>query len=175
MARSGWLLFGPLQWIRYVNKHVKVKAGRDEEHRGHVLTVDPVSASVVLVNFGEEGTVSVRVVMGHAVEEVEVLQQADMETTARLSAVLLLPDSSRFSVGELQRRKECVRRWLEKNRVPVENDYGSEALKVGGTLTVMPPYGPDDCQGSNEIILSRVQKLLLMNPATLDGPGDGSE
>lgn len=42
--QCGWPLLGPLQWIRYVNKQVKVKAGKDEELRGWLLTVDPVSA-----------------------------------------------------------------------------------------------------------------------------------
>lgn len=42
--QCGWPLLGPLQWTRYVNKQVVVKAGKDEEHRGWLLTVDPVSA-----------------------------------------------------------------------------------------------------------------------------------
>lgn len=40
----GWSLLGPLQWIRYVHKQVRVKAGKDEELCGWLLTVDPVSA-----------------------------------------------------------------------------------------------------------------------------------
>lgn len=42
--QCGWSHLGPLQWMRYVNKQVKVKAGKDEEPRGWLLTVDPVSA-----------------------------------------------------------------------------------------------------------------------------------
>uniref|UniRef100_A0A3B5AQQ1 Gem-associated protein 6 Sm-like domain-containing protein n=1 Tax=Stegastes partitus TaxID=144197 RepID=A0A3B5AQQ1_9TELE len=46
MSQSGrgWPLLGPLQWIRYTDKQVKVKAAKEEEHRGWMLTVDPVSA-----------------------------------------------------------------------------------------------------------------------------------
>lgn len=42
--QSDWPLLGPLHWTRYVNTHVTVKAGKDEEFRGWLLTVDPVSA-----------------------------------------------------------------------------------------------------------------------------------
>jgi len=31
---------------------------------------------------------------------------------------------------------------------------------VAGVLTVDPPYGPEECSSSNEIILSRVQGLI---------------
>ncbi|KAM6907930.1 gem-associated protein 6 [Lycodopsis pacificus] len=157
--QCGWPLLGPLQWMRYVNKQVKVKAGKDEERRGWLLTVDPVSASLVLVNFGEEeGRASVQVVMGHAVEEVEVLQEADEETTERLRTSFLPPETRTLDPAELRRRRGGVRRWLEKNRFPVEEE--GDELKVAGVLTITAPYGPEDCCSSNQIILDRIQKLI---------------
>ncbi|XP_056289898.1 gem-associated protein 6 [Pseudoliparis swirei] len=155
-----WSLLGPLQWMRYVNKQVKVKAGKDEERRGWLLTVDPVSASLVLVDFGEEegGRASVQVVMGHAVEQVEVLQEADEETTVRLQTSFLPPETHSLDPAELRRRRGVVRRWLEKNRLPVEEE--GDELTVAGALTIVAPYGPEDCRSSNQIILDRIQKLL---------------
>lgn len=44
MMQCGWPLMGPLRWLHYVNKEVKVRAGKGEEHRGWLLSVDPVSA-----------------------------------------------------------------------------------------------------------------------------------
>lgn len=44
MTPCDWCRLGPLQWCRYVNKQVAVKAGKDVQHRGWLLTVDPVSA-----------------------------------------------------------------------------------------------------------------------------------
>ncbi|XP_029949088.1 gem-associated protein 6-like [Salarias fasciatus] len=152
-----WLLLGPLQWFSYVHKQVKVKLGRDEEHRGWLVTVDPVSASLVLVNFTERGA-SVRVVMGHAVEEVEVLREADPETTELLCTYFLPLETPKLDPEDLKRRRECVRRWLEKNRLPVEEN-GNE-LRVAGVLTITAPYGPEDCCSSNQIILDRIQRLI---------------
>ncbi|XP_068176739.1 gem-associated protein 6 [Antennarius striatus] len=155
--QCGWPLLGPLQWLRYVSKQVKVTVGRDEEFRGWLLTVDPVSASLVLVTFREEGGASVQVVMGHAVGEVEVLQEADEETAARLGASFP-PQRCDLDPEELRRRRRRVRSWLEKNWVPVCED--GEDLRVAGVLTVTPPYGPENCFSSNQIILDRIQTLI---------------
>ncbi|KAM3865341.1 gem-associated protein 6 [Diretmus argenteus] len=166
-----WPLLGPLDWLHYVNKEVTVRAGQD--HRGWMVTVDPVSASVVLVSFDEVGGASVRVVMGHAVEEVQVLREADEETAERLRVVFLPRETRRFSPEEQRRRKESVRRWLERNRVPVEDD--GETLRVADVLTVAAPYGAEDCRSSNEIILARIQTLLEKNPENPTVGSDQSE
>ncbi|XP_070841166.1 gem-associated protein 6 [Chaetodon trifascialis] len=167
--QSGWPLLGPLQWIRYVNKQVMVKAGK-EEHRGWLLTVDPVSASLVLVNFREEGGASVQVVMGHAVEEVQVLQEADEKTTERLQTSFLPARTARLDLEELRRRKEGVRRWLEKNRVPVSEE--GDDLRVAGVLTITAPYRPEDCLSANQIILDRIQKLIQIQSHHPDNDPD---
>lgn len=39
-----WPLLGPLVWSRYVTKQVMVTVGNQEELRGWLQTVDPVSA-----------------------------------------------------------------------------------------------------------------------------------
>lgn len=160
--QCAWSLLGPLQWMRYVNTKVTVKAGKDEEHRGWLLTVDPVSASLVLMNFREEGGASVQVVMGHAVEEVEVLQEADEDTTERLRTSFLPPKTCKLDPEELRRRRGVIQRWLEKNRIPVEE--AGDKLRVAGVLTITAPYGPEDCCSANQIILDRIQKLIQMKP-----------
>nr|XP_015829744.2 gem-associated protein 6 [Nothobranchius furzeri] len=164
VMQRGWLHSGPLLWLQYVDKNVKLKVGKHEEHRGWLLTVDPVSASVVLVNFREDGA-SVRVVMGHAVEDVEVLQESDPETAERLRLFLLPPTTSSLDPEELSRRRMGVYRWLEKNRVPVEED--GDSLRVAGALTILAPYRPEDCCSSNQIILDRIQRLIQSQPHLL--------
>lgn len=121
------------------------------------------SCSVVLVNFSEEGEgpAKVQVVMGHVVKEVEILQEADQETTRRLQTCFMPPSVmavSQTDPEELTRRRDAVRQWLEKNRVPVQEE-GAE-LRVAGVLTITAPYRPSDCISSNQIILDRIQKLV---------------
>lgn len=113
----------------------------------------------------------VQVVMGHAVEEVQVLQEADEEMTKHLQTSFLPSRICRQSLEELKRRRGSVRRWLERNRVPVVEE--GDELRVAGVLTITAPYGPADCCSSNQIILDRIQKLiqsLSQSPPQSDGP-----
>ncbi|KAI1896935.1 hypothetical protein AGOR_G00100010 [Albula goreensis] len=160
-----WCQKNPLEWNKYINKEVKVTADEKQQYQGWVFTVDPVSASVVLVNFQNTGKISVAVVMGHAVEGVEVLQEGDDTMAGRLSAVFMPEGWQVLSKEELERKKGCLRAWLEKNLIPVTEE--GETLRVAGVLTVNPPYDPKDCSSSNEIILSRVQSLVESNPGNV--------
>ncbi|XP_054881643.1 gem-associated protein 6-like [Poeciliopsis prolifica] len=160
--QCGWLHSGPRLWLRCVHRQVMVTAGkRREEHRGWLLTVDPVSHSVALVSFGEDGA-SVRVVLGHAVQHVEVLEEPDPDTEERLRSLLPPPEAGGPDSDERRRRRSGVRRWLQQNRVPVEED-GND-LRVARVLTIRAPYRPDDCSSANQIILDRVQRLLRVQP-----------
>ncbi|KAM4594166.1 gem-associated protein 6 [Fundulus diaphanus] len=156
-----WLHSGPQLWLRCVHRQVRLRTGKQEEHRGWLLTVDPVSHSVVLLNFREDGA-SVRVVMGHAVKHVEVLQEPDQEMAERLRSFFLPPNTLSLDPEELLRRRLTVCRWLQKNRLPVEED--GDELRVAGVLTIKAPYGPEDCCSSNQIILERIQRLVQLQP-----------
>ena len=98
------------------------------------------------------------VVMGHAVEQVQVLQEADEETAERLKTSFLPPRTCCLEPEELRKRMGHVRSWLEKNQVPVEEE--GDELRVAGVLTIRAPYKPEDCFSSNQIILDRIQNLI---------------
>ncbi|XP_006638616.1 gem-associated protein 6 [Lepisosteus oculatus] len=160
-----WCKKKPLEWYEYLNKEVKVKVVEKQEYRGWVFTVDPVSGNVVLMNFEEDGKTSIVAVMGHAVEAVEVLRDGDDAVAERLRSVLMPARRQAYSGEELATRKASLRAWLEKNWVPVtEEGLEGGKLCVAGVLTIDPPYGPEDCSSTNEIILSRVQSLIESNP-----------
>ncbi|KAM9195322.1 gem-associated protein 6 isoform 1-T1 [Mergus octosetaceus] len=158
---NDWQMKSPLDWETYVDKRVKVAAAEKNEYEGWVLTVDPVSANVVLANFPENRRVSIVVVLGHAVQEVDVLQEADDEMKARLSCIFAPEESKVYSPEEMDKRKNDLKSWLEANHIPVtEQGESGRTLCVAGVLTVDPPYGPEECSSSNEIILSRIQGLI---------------
>lgn len=55
--------------------------------------------------------------------------------------------------------KEALKKWFHESRIPVnENSYG--CLLVLNEIVVEPPYRPENCSGTNEVMLWRVQKLL---------------
>ncbi|TFK02484.1 neurofilament heavy polypeptide [Platysternon megacephalum] len=158
---SEWQRKSPLEWQTYVNKEVKVTAAEKHEYKGWVLTIDPVSANVVLVKLVEDGKVCVSVILGHAVQKVEIVNEGDDEMKERLAHLFMPEESKAYGHEELVKRKSSLKTWLETNHIPVtEQGESQRTLCVAGVLTIDPPYGPEDCSSSNEIILSRVQSLI---------------
>ncbi|XP_059696879.1 gem-associated protein 6 isoform X1 [Haemorhous mexicanus] len=158
---NDWQRKSPLDWETYVNKLVKVVAVEKHEYEGWVLTVDPVSATIVLATFPENEKGFLSFVMGHAVQEVEILQEGDSDMKQRLACILAPEESQAYSAEELEKRKNALKTWLETNHIPVgEQGELGRTLSVAGVLSIEPPYGPEQCSSTNEIILARVQGLL---------------
>ncbi|NXB73127.1 GEMI6 protein, partial [Donacobius atricapilla] len=158
---NDWQRKSPLEWETYVNKLVKVVAVEKHEYEGWVLTVDPVSATIVLATLPENQKGSISFVMGHAVLEVRILREGDGDTEQRLARILAPEQSQAYSPEELESRKKALKTWLETNHIPVgEQGELGRTLSVAGVLTIEPPYGPEQCSSANEIILARVQGLL---------------
>lgn len=122
--------------------------------------------SIVLVTFLEDGSLSVTGIMGHAVRSVTADTEAELDGDGRqqetLARLFESPDSSEaYSPELLQKRKDSLKQWLEKNHVPVaELGDAPSKLCVAGALTIEPPYRPEDCSCANEIILARIQDLI---------------
>ncbi|XP_043400159.1 gem-associated protein 6 isoform X2 [Chelonia mydas] len=117
--------------------------------------------SVVLVKLMEDGKVCVSVILGHAVQKVEIVNEGDDETKEQLAHLFMPEESRAYGHEELEKRKSSLKTWLETNHIPVtEQGESQRTLCVAGVLTIDPPYGPEDCSSSNEIILSRVQSLI---------------
>ncbi|KGL77561.1 Gem-associated protein 6, partial [Tinamus guttatus] len=102
---NDWQRKSPLDWQGYVDKQVKVAAAEEHEYEGWVLTVDPVSANIVLASFSESEKVVISVVSGHAIQEVQILKEADEEMKQRLSRIFAPEESKPYSPEELEQRK----------------------------------------------------------------------
>ncbi|KAK2869539.1 hypothetical protein Q7C36_001410 [Tachysurus vachellii] len=157
-----WRNVLPQEWFKCVNQEVKVTAHDKQQYEGFVYTVDPVSASLVLVTFEEKRNASVRVVSGHAVRDMQILRAGDEETEKMMRSLFTPAASQEFSTEELEERKKDLRAWLEKNLIPVTDE--GDVLRVADVLTISAPYGPEQCSSINEIILARVQSLVENKP-----------
>ncbi|XP_060104613.1 gem-associated protein 6 [Heteronotia binoei] len=156
-----WQKKTPLEWLTYVNKEVNVLAAEKHKYQGWVLTVDPVSANILLAHPLENGKMSISAVLGHAVQDVEILAEADDEIKEKLAHLFMPEQRQRYSQEELEKKKTSLKDWLETNHIPVKEQGESQTmLCVAGVLTIDSPYRPEDCSSSNEIILSRVQGLI---------------
>lgn len=166
---SEWTKKSPLELEDYVYKEVRVIAS-EKEYRGWLLTTDPVSANIVLVNFLEDGSLSVTGIMGHAVQTVEIVGEGDHRVREKLTHLFMSGDCAVYSPEDLEQRKNSLKKWLEKNHIPItEQGESQRTLCVAGVLTIEPPYCPENCSSSNEIILSRVQDLIQGHLAASQG------
>ncbi|KAK3533319.1 hypothetical protein QTP70_016036 [Hemibagrus guttatus] len=163
-----WRNMLPQEWFKYVNQEVKVTAQDKQQYEGRVYTVDPVSASLVLVTFEEKRNASVRVISGHAVSDVQLLRPGDEDTEKKMRSLFTPAGCQEFSTEELEERKKNLRAWLEKNLIPVMEE--GDVLRVANVLTISAPYGPEQCSSSNEIILARVQSLVENKPGRENQP-----
>ena len=149
----------PLEWEDYVYKEVMVIAC-EKEYKGWLLTTDPVSANIVLVNFLEDGRLSVTGIMGHSVQTVETISEGNHRVHETLMHVFASGDCKGYSPEDLEEKRTSLKKWLEKNHIPVTEQGMQKGLCVAGVLTIDPPYAPENCSSSNEIILSRIQDLI---------------
>lgn len=138
------------------------------EHVGIVYTVDPVSQTYVLANFEEERT-KLDLVMGHAITSVCVLSD-NMESRKQLLDGLFRPAvENHLSEDDIKKRQSVVKAWLLKNRLPVDvGGVHGELLSVADALVIQPPYGPENCVSTNEIILGKIQGLIKNMPPDQD-------
>lgn len=167
----------PAQWMQYVSKKVCILTENGHEHIGWVFTIDPVSSSFVLAQFSVDNKTEIEIVMGHAVKKVTILDVENAEENSplkeemiheKLNSLFVHELSSQCSDSDLLIRKEQLRTWLLKNRLPVK-EKDDHSLCIADAVTVAPPYTSDACASVNEIILAKIQGLIKNMPKESDG------
>ncbi|OWF51809.1 gem-associated protein 6-like isoform X1 [Mizuhopecten yessoensis] len=155
----------PEQWLQYMNKEVLVVTEDGSEWSGWVYTVDPVSESMVLFQFEEERT-RMEIVMGHAIRNVTILNSETQTHKDKFDKLFRTREQESFSEEEIERRRNVLKLWLVKNLLPVSTTGNNgEILSISDALYIEPPYGPENCRSTNEIILGRIQGLIKNMPA----------
>ncbi|KAK6636242.1 hypothetical protein RUM43_009900 [Polyplax serrata] len=153
-------LTDPTEQLKYIDKNVRLVLVTGDVLIGTVYTIDPVSQSIVLtVGNNETSKPTVTVVMKHAIQSMEFALDGKPNLNVILEEIL--------TTGETSTSTKClkaeVKRWLEKNMIPVIEQ--ADILKIDN-LEIHPPYGPDQCFSGNPIVLLRVQGLLRQMPMT---------
>ena len=161
----------PSEWLQYIYKEISVTSSDGETHAGRCYTIDPVSQSIVLAKFDGDELYGLKMITGHAVANIAVLDEDTETFRGRLDA-LFKPSAqshAKHSASELRAKRDRLKQWLQKNFIPVEvSGEGGRLLDVSGVLTVAPPYDADSCQCANEVVLGKVQGLIKSLPSDLD-------
>lgn len=156
----------PEEWMQYVYKKVSILLDDGEEKCGYVYTIDPVSETLVVVNFSEDDQPIIDLVMQPAISSVTVLSE-DVEVNKHKLDNLFRPAGhNKLAEEDVSRRQVSVKSWLQKNRLPVE--VSGEILTVAEALVIQPPYQAENCICTNEIILGKIQGLIKNMPADQD-------
>lgn len=167
----------PAELMQYVHKRVVIRTADGANHTGHVYTIDPVSFTFVLLTYENEATTSVgseaclpktqhvELVLGHSVQSIGVIDDG-IDHSSHME--LLFKSNSHMTLTEDQlcRRRDRLCSWLAENRFPAKiMESQPDTVSVGGdVLLIQPPYYPENCLSTNEIILSRVQSLISRMP-----------
>lgn len=155
----------PEDFMQYLNKQVSVLKEDGKEVTGWVYTIDPVSESFVLLSFTDDKT-QLDIVMGPSVRQVSVLDENSETYKKRIEAMFRPPEVETLSEDELEKRKNVLKSWLLKNRLPVQvAGNNGELLSISDALFIEPPYGVENCRSTNEIILGRIQGLIKNMPS----------
>lgn len=157
---ESWSALSNVALRKFVDKKISIRLSDNSRKVGWVHAIDPVTRTVVLQEETEESNAKkLTFVLGHAISLV-VLEESE-GPRPQMADFLGAEKTREFSQDELLKRKGELVEWLTKNRIPVtENLEDSSILSVMGVLFVEPPYDPDCCRCSNEIILDRIQKLI---------------
>ena len=61
----------------------------------------------------------------------------------------------------LQIQRDRLIDWLVKNHLPVRLDSMTGVINILDSVFICSPYGVEQCESTNEIILERVRQLVL--------------
>ena len=101
---------------------------------------------------------SIKLVIGSSIRCLKILKASPV------SARNLITESSNLSANcqprdDMKQLKESLKQWLIESHVPVnENIYG--CLLVLNEISISAPYQPENCSGTNQVMLWRVQKMV---------------
>lgn len=105
---------------------------------------------------------SIKLIIGSSIKYLKIVKLTSANTRAPISEEnngMHVAGASSQSSEDWKQLKEALKKWFHESRIPVnENNYG--CLLVLNEIVVGPPYRPENCSGTNEVMLWRVQKLL---------------
>lgn len=152
----------PHKLWNYVNKRVILSTSEGVSYEGYVYTIDPVTHSWVLFSCSnDEDThkMNVVIVMNTSVTDVNVFDEECPSWVLDMMSQYGKIHEIDLSASQIAERRDAVCRWFGANRIPVNKSADTLTI-ANGTVTIEPPYFPENCSSSNEIILCRWQSWL---------------
>lgn len=147
--------------FEYVNKYVSLTCKSNRKQiNGWVYTIDPVTLSIVLIEFENDELIQVNVING---EEIDKIIKITKETTPIIEEKM----NKLFKNQVVQQndeilfvRKKNLIEILNKNRIPFVENEENGLFNIMDSVTIRAPYHIENCESNNEIILKNIQNIV---------------
>lgn len=175
----------PANYVNLVGSRVEVLTINHTKFVGQIYSMDPISGRYVATTFHNADEVktfnsffifiliyslfmmidrcnqeerSIKLIIGNSIKYLKIIKMTSTSMRTLPEENGLQGPSSQHS-EDWKQLKDALKKWFHESRIPVnENNYG--CLSVLNEIVVSPPYRPENCSGTNEVMLWRVQKLL---------------
>ena len=102
---------------------------------------------------------SIKLVIGSSIKCLKILKASPINSKNLIAENNSSANTSCIQRDDLKQLKESLKQWLIESHIPVnENIYG--CLLVLNEVSISAPYRPENCSGTNQVMLWRVQKLV---------------
>ncbi|KAK6731339.1 hypothetical protein RB195_007672 [Necator americanus] len=156
----------PFSWIAHPVKVQLVNGGRERSVEGNLYTVDPVTGSIVVLQFHNEKPWQLSWIPREGYTSVQLLeesspycQQHSVELSDMMAHMFGMRKVDDFDVDELKQSRERLLSWLRTNHVDVK-ECDDNSLLIFGAARIHPPYTEDHCTCDNAIVLKRLRALV---------------
>ena len=108
----------------------------------------------------EQNPVNVLIIMNDEIEEV---MRLDRDESLGIDLDNIFRTQHSVEAIDLNKHRDKLVSWLQKNRLPVKiekRDSTDHIINILDTVFICPPYGIDNCESTNEIVLDKVRKLI---------------
>ncbi|GFW27646.1 gem-associated protein 6 [Trichonephila clavipes] len=145
-------------------KYVEVEIEDKKAQEGWLQCIDPLTGNLILARASSDKLYKdeVIIVLGDSVKSLKVLRESG-EDKKDILPNFTNEEQNVPSEVILERKKRLIL-WLKKNRLPFKEIGNDEGLVVCDTVTIRPPFKPENCISMNGRVLMMVQKLVADLP-----------
>jgi hypothetical protein len=98
--------------------------------------------------------------MNDNIKNIIELQRPSNELTLKFENLFEKEANNGHESVDFQMQKDKLVAWLVKNHLPIKLDSNG-VINIMDSVFIRSPYGVEQCESTNEIILERVRQLVI--------------
>ena len=101
----------------------------------------------------------VNLIMNDDIEKLIKIERPYCELTLKFDSLFQNESNFENESLDLQTQRDKLIEWLVKNHLPIKLDSNG-VINILDSVFIRSPYGVEQCESTNEIILKRVRQLI---------------